>query len=121
MEEFEILTHDNAYLYILGFLTFCTTILDDWINPKRKFKKFAWYLQEFVYTLIAIILGIGGCYALNCGESTTLVVSIFMGLIGSTFVRRIRTGKDKISDDLLTSILNRTKTKIKDKEKTEDN
>lgn len=101
-------------LYFLGFLTFLATILDDWLNPKKTFKCFAWYLQEFIYTIISIALGISICFAMETSQSLCWIVAIVAGLIGSTLIRKIRLQKDTICDDVIESIKTKTKNKIEE-------
>lgn len=101
-------------LYFLGFLTFLTTILDDWLNPKKRFRRCVWYLQEFIYTTISIALGISICFAMETSQSVCWVVAIIMGLIGSTIIRKIRTQKDDIADNLINSVKNKAKKKIEE-------
>lgn len=119
MEEQEILQQAQNFfdittlpLYFLGFLTFLTTILDDWLNPKKKFKRFAWYLQEFIYTTISIALAISVCFALETSRSLCWVMAIVMGLIGSTLIRKIRNQRDSIADTMIESAKNKAKSKI---------
>ena len=99
-------------LYFLGFCTFLITILDDWVNPKKCFKSFLWYVQDFFYTLISIALGISVCYALEWNQSVSWIVSVFMGLCGSTIIRKIRGQKDEICDKLIDSLTDKAQDKI---------
>lgn len=99
-------------LYFLGFITFLTTLLDDWLNPKKEFKKFLWYVQEFLYTIVSIALGISICFAMETSQSACWVVAIVAGLIGSTLIRKIRKEKDTIVDELVESAKKKTKDKI---------
>lgn len=98
-------------LYLLGFVAFVASILDDWLNPKREFKPAIWYVQEFLYTLLSIALGISVCIALEVNSSIIWIVAILTGLIGSSIIRTIESKremfvnifvnrlKDKISSD----------------------
>lgn len=99
-------------LYFLGFITFLITLLDDWLNPKKTFKRFLWYVQEFLYTIISIALGISICFAMETSQSICWVVAIVAGLIGSTLIRRIRNQKETIVDEVIDSIKKKAKTKI---------
>lgn len=94
-------------LYLLGFCTFLITIIDDWLNPKKTFKPFLWYVQDFLYTLIAIALGISICYAMELSQSVTWIVTIFMGLCGSSLIRKIRSRKDEICDSAVNKVINK--------------
>lgn len=99
-------------LYFLGFCTFLITIIDDWLNVEKKFKPFLWYVQDFLYTLISIALGISICYALEVSQSISWIVSIFMGLCGSSIIRKIRGQKDIIAEELVDCIKDKAKNKI---------
>lgn len=99
-------------LYFFGFLTFLTTILDDWINPKKQLKSWKYYLLDFIYTVLSIALGISICYALETSQSICWIVSIIMGLIGSTLIRKIKSKREEICDDVIDSIRKKTKDKI---------
>lgn len=121
MSEINFFDPNTWPLYLLGFLTFLTTIMDDWLNPKRKFKKFVWYLQEFIYTTISIALGISICYAMDVSQSICWIVSIVMGLIGSTFIRKIRTNKDVICDEIIDTVKDGVKDKLNDSIKKDKN
>jgi hypothetical protein len=101
-------------LYFLGFLTFLTTILDDWLNPKKRFRRCVWYVQEFIYTTISIALGISICFAMETSQSICWVVAIIMGLVGSTMIRKIRNQKDNICDEIIDSVKNKAKKKIEE-------
>lgn len=91
-------------LYAIGFLTFVCSLLDDFANPKKQHKSIAYYLQEFLYTVISIALGISLCYAFETSQSVSWVVSIIMGLCGSTIIRKIRSAKDDIANKVVEKI-----------------
>lgn len=91
-------------LYCVGFLTFLCTLIDDWLNPKRKLKKFLYYVQEFIYTVISIALGISLCFSFETSQSISWVVSIIMGLCGSSIIRTIRNKREDIGDSVVEKI-----------------
>lgn len=108
---------DSLPLYFLGFCTFLITLLDDWLSPTKTFKPFAWYIQDFLYTLISIALGISICYALEWSQSVSWIVSIFMGLCGSTIIRKIRCSKDMIASEIVDCLKDKAKDKIENTKK----
>lgn len=95
-------------LYLLGFVAFVASILDDWLNPKREFKPIIWYVQEFLYTLISIALGVSVCIALEVNSSISWIVAILAGLLGSAVIRTIDNKRDTFAD----LFVNRLKDKI---------
>ena len=94
-------------LYCIGLLTFLVTLLNDWLNPKKDLKKFVWYLQDFLYTLISISLGIALCATFKTSPGVCWVVAIVMGLVGSTLIRRIFADKDKLSNSVVDQLENK--------------
>lgn len=120
MEEFKLFTSENWYIYGLGFITFFATLIEEIANKKKKTKNFWWYLQEFLYTGVAIVAGICFCASMGWTEST-LLVSIGLGLIGAPIIKRMRSRKDNIADNVVDSIEDRVKTEItKGKKKSKD-
>lgn len=95
-------------LYLLGFVAFVASILDDWLNPKKIFKPAIWYVQEFLYTLLSIALGISVCITLEVNSSISWIVAILAGLIGSTVIRTIESKRELLAD----LFVNRLKDKI---------
>lgn len=95
-------------LYLLGFVAFVASILDDWLNPKREFKPAIWYVQEFLYTLLSIALGISACITLEVNSSISWIVAILAGLIGSAVIRTIESKREIFAD----LFVNRLKDKI---------
>ncbi len=114
LNDFKLICSENIPYYVLGFLAFFSTILDDWLNKKRKFRKFAWYLQEFIYTTLSIILGICGSVAFEVSPATSLIISILMGLVGSTIIRKIRKEKDTIATNVVEGIKDKANLKKKE-------
>lgn len=91
-------------LYCVGFLTFLCTILDDWLNHDKKMKRFAFYVQDFIYTFISIALGISICIAFETSQSISWIVSIIMGLCGSSIIRQIRNKREDIGQSVVDKI-----------------
>lgn len=123
MEEITILANNTPAqffdpqtlpLYAIGFLTFICSLLDDFANPKKKHKSVAYYLQEMLYTVLSIALGISLCYAFETSQSVSWVVSIIMGLCGSTIIRKIRSAKDDIADKVVEKINDKIENAKKD-------
>ena len=112
METITFFNMETLPLYLLGFIAFLGSILDHWLNPNKTFKPLAWYVQEFIYTIISIALGISVCFAMETSISVCWIVSIVGGLIGSTLIRRIRNDKDSIVDGIIISVKNKTKSKL---------
>lgn len=106
-------------LFLLGFITFLGSVLDHWLNPKKTFKAFAWYIQEFIYATISIVLGIALCYGIGWSTNIAWVITIIMGLVGSTVIRKIRKEKDGIADKIIDKATD--KLGASDSNKTEEN
>lgn len=98
--------------YLIGFLVFVIGLLDDIINPKKTRKKFLYYLQEFMYTLISIALGISICYTLETDNSVSWIVSIMMGMFGSSVIRKFKDRKETICDKIVDKIEDRIDDKL---------
>ena len=102
----QIFSNDNLYFYFFGFVTFLVSLIDDVIiiistrNDKttKSNKSIVFYIQEFLYTLVSILIGIGGCYIFNIQQNTTYIIAIAMGLFGSSIIRKLKTNKEKIAD-----------------------
>lgn len=84
--------------YLIGFATFLITVIENLCNPNKQMKKFTWYLCEFLYTAISIVLGISLCLAFGTSQSACWIVSILMGLVGSSIVRKIIAQKNEIAE-----------------------
>lgn len=99
--------------YLIGFFTFAITLIDDWLNPKKCFKSNLYYVQDFFYTLLSIAVGISACYAFEVSQSVTWIVTILMGLCGSSIIRKIREKREDIGCkvvDKITDTIDNTKT-----------
>ena len=123
MEEFKLFTSENWYIYLLGFITFFATLIEEIANKKKKTKNFWWYFQEFIYTAIAIVAGICLSSSADWTESTSLLVSVTLGLVGAPIIKRVRSRKDKIADNVIDSIEDRIGNEITKggKKKSNDN
>lgn len=104
-------------LYLLGFITFCSTLIDDVI--RKKYKSGIWYLREFIYTLVSIAAGISISIGFELSKGFTWIIVILMGLCGSTLIRKIVTRKHKIINNGLNAIDERIQNEIKNGGKNE--
>lgn len=91
-------------LYLVGFISFVISLIDDFVNPQRKRQTFLYYLQEFLYTLLAIALGISVCYAFDTSKSVAWITSIIMGICGSSVLRKIKSKKHVIGEKIVDKI-----------------
>ncbi len=100
----EIFNFATIIVVLLGMTTFILTLFIDWLSPKRDLKDYKWYLQELIYTLISIFLGMFVCLALKTSSSMIYIVGIIMGLIGSTILRKLLLKKDSIADKVVEQV-----------------
>lgn len=110
----------NAYfdintwpMYLLGFLTFCSTVFNDIVTSQ--IKSGMWYLRDFIYTLISISAGISISVSFELHKGQTWVVVILMGLCGSTIIRKILEKKEAIINNTLNALDIRIQSEIKGK------
>lgn len=110
----------NAYfdintwpMYLLGFLTFCSTIFNDIVTSQ--IKSGMWYLRDFIYTIISISAGISISVSFELHKGQTWVVVILMGLCGSTIIRKILEKKEAIINNTLNALDIRIQSEIKGK------
>lgn len=114
----------NAYfdintwpMYLLGFLTFCSTIFNDIVTSQ--IKSGMWYLRDFIYTIISISAGISISVSFELHKGQTWVVVILMGLCGSTIIRKILEKKEAIINNTLNALDFRIQSEIKGKQEQE--
>lgn len=112
---FDIFSPDTWPIYLLGFVTFVSTLLENTCNPKKVTHHWTWFVQDFLYTMISIALGIGICYALETSQAISYIVSIVMGLCGSSIIRMFRSSKDKIAEQAVEKAVDKVTDKISDK------
>lgn len=110
----------NAYfdintwpMYLLGFLTFCSTIFNDIVTSQ--IKSGMWYLRDFIYTIISISAGISISVSFELHKGQTWVVVILMGLCGSTIIRKILEKKEEIINHTLNALDFRIQSEINGK------
>ena len=110
----------NAYfdintwpMYLLGFLTFCSTIFNDIVTSQ--IKSGMWYLRDFIYTIISISAGISISVSFELHKGQTWVVVILMGLCGSTIIRKILEKKEAIINHTLNALDIRIQSEINGK------
>jgi len=99
-----VFSFTTVMVYVLGSFVFLLTLLIDWLSPKRILQSFKWYLQQFLYTTISIILGMFVCLAFNTSQPVLYVVGILMGLIGSTIISKLILKRDVIADKVFDEI-----------------
>lgn len=100
-------------MYLLGFLTFCSTIFNDIVTSQ--IKSGMWYLRDFIYTIISISVGISISVSFELHKGQTWVVVILMGLCGSTIIRKILEKKEAIINNILNALDIRIQSEIKGK------
>lgn len=105
----EFLDNPKILIYLLGYIVFVSTILDHKINPKRKIKPIYWYIQEALYTGIMIAASIALCSHFELSLAINKLISILMGIIGPTIIRKIKKEKDTLSDTIIDIIKRKTK------------
>lgn len=96
-----LLQPENLILYLLGFIVFACTILDHFVNKRRKVKSIAYYIQEGLYTFIMIAAGIALGIHFEFSDAINKLVAILMGIIGPTLIRKIGNNKDTFADTIL--------------------
>ena len=99
-----VFSFTTILVYLLGTITFSLTLIIDWLSPTRTLKTFKWYLQEFLYTTISIILGMFICFAFSTTQPVIYSIGILMGLTGSTIIRKIMTRKEEIADTVVDKV-----------------
>lgn len=100
-------------MYLLGFLTFCSTIFNDIVTSQ--IKSGMWYLRDFIYTIISISAGISISVSFELHKGQTWVVVILMGLCGSTIIRKILEKKEAIINNTLNALDFRIQSEINGK------
>lgn len=108
-----LITPEKAVYYFLGFLTFFGSILDN-VFTKSKRKPFLWFIQELIYTIITISVGIGIATNFDLSDGYNKLIVIIMGIIGPTIIRKMKNEKDTLADSVLSKLKNKfAKTKTK--------
>ena len=96
--------------YCIGLLAFLISIIDDIIDKNKH--KILWYLQELLYSILAIAIGISVCYIIELPKAACWIMSIFCGFVGPTIMRKLDENKEKYSEKALDSSINATSKKI---------
>jgi putative effector of murein hydrolase len=91
-------------VYILGLSTSVIRLLADYIMKNRELKDKKYYIQDFLYSMISIALGIAITYGFGIDTKLSAVMVIVMGLIGSTVIRKFLDNKEKIADDVVNKV-----------------
>lgn len=90
--------------YFLGLLAFFAILLFDWLNKKEQLHKPSWYVQEFIYTIIAIALGIYACRAIGTSPAIMKLTAIICGLVGTSIIRTFLKRKQSIADSVVDKV-----------------
>lgn len=98
---------ENVVYYFFGFMGFVATSCTLVFDSKRK-HKWLYLFQDFIYTTLAVALGVAGCYALETSTSVAKITAIIMGIVGPTIIRRIKREENYLAD----SVVNNLKSKI---------
>lgn len=117
IKELKVLFEPKTVLYyLLGFVTFLATLIDDIFNPSKDERttkeRIHFYLTEFVYTALSIVFGVVIASIADLSKSLICVVAIIMGLIGATLFRKVLTKQDTIADSVVDKIIDETSDKI---------
>jgi uncharacterized membrane protein YjjP (DUF1212 family) len=108
MEEImKLFVWEHLPYYTLGLLGFVAGIFENFTNKKTKKKSFAYFVEEGIYTFIMIAVGITVSISMEYSQSTTKLISILMGIIGPTIIRKVKRQKDTIADSFIDAIKNR--------------
>lgn len=91
-------------VYLLGFATFFIILIIDWLNPKRTLQKWSYYVQDFLYTIISIAVGISIGIAIEVSEGWSLTIAIGMGLFGAQIIKKLWAMRDKITDKIVKQV-----------------
>lgn len=102
---------ENAIYYLFGFIGFVTSVLDMLMNKHKRDWKYL--IQEFLYTVLAVALGIAACAGLECSPAITKIAAILMGIVGPTIIRRIKQEKTVLADMAVDTIKSKIKSKTK--------
>lgn len=108
--------------YLLGIIVYFITIIDD-LKGKEKFG-FLYYLQDFLYSMIAVTIGISSSHLIGLPKAAYWIITIGCAFIGSTIFRKIDANKEKISDKAVDKVadacINKIEKKISDKSNEEN-
>lgn len=81
--------------YCLGLGSFLIHLFTELLNKNKK--SFRYYIQDFLYAIISIIIGISICYICEFSKSVNWIILICCGMFGSTVIRIISDKKDNIT------------------------
>lgn len=102
--------------YCLGLISFLFHLITDLLNRNKKKKHYTWYIQDFLYGIISIVIGISICYFSEVSKSVTWIILICCGMFGSTLIRILSEKKDDISniaiDKISEKVIDSTSEKI---------
>ncbi len=99
--------------YLIGIIVYFVSIIDD-LKSKEKFG-FLYYLQDFLYSMIAVTIGISTGHLIGLPKAAYWIISIGCAFIGATIFRKIDASKEKISDTAVDKVADATIKKIEEK------
>lgn len=114
---------DNTTIpfYLLGIIVYFVTIIDD-LKSKEKFG-FLYYLQDFLYSMIAVTIGISTGHLIGLPKAAYWIITIGCAFVGATIFRKIDATKEKLSDTAIDKITDACIKKVEEKisnEKTDE-
>ena len=106
---------DNTTIpfYLLGIIVYFITIIDD-LKCKEK-KGFLYYLQDFLYSMIAVTIGISVGHLIGLPKAAYWIITIGCAFIGATLFRKLDSNKETISDKAVDKITNACIKKVEEK------
>ena len=82
--------------YLLGIIVYFITILDDLRNNEKL--GFVYYLQDFLYSMIAVTIGISSGHLIGLPKAAYWIITIGCAFLGSTIFRKLDSNKERLSD-----------------------
>jgi len=95
---------DSLLIFSIGFGIFILSMIGDWLGPTRVFRPWKEYAQDFLYTVISIVIGMTASIALALSPAFTYLISILMGFIGASLIRKFKEKKEVIADGIVDSV-----------------
>lgn len=99
--------------YLLGIIVYFITIIDD-LKCKEK-KGFLYYLQDFLYSMIAVTIGISVGHLMGLPKAAYWIITIGCAFIGATLFRKLDSTKETISDKAVNKITDACIKKVEEK------
>ena len=99
--------------YLLGIIVYFISIIDD-LKSKEKFG-FLYYLQDFLYSMIAVTIGISTGHLIGLPKAAYWIITIGCAFLGATIFRKLDSTKEKISDNAVDKASNAILKKMEEK------